>query len=109
MSDDGAMTLHIKGREYTFSSDDITLGEAEWLEDEMGVPLADIDFTRPKPMARLALMLLRRENPQATLEDARGLRFVDFDEPEGNGQDPTRAASEEPPAESTPDDSGPQS
>lgn len=69
--------LRIAGKD--FQLDDLTLDEMIELEEACGdVPLAAIDFTRPKNIRAAVLVFLRRDDPAATLESAGGIKILDL-------------------------------
>lgn len=64
-----------------FNIDDLTLGECEQLEEIAGTTVDKL-FTgsgmSAKVLTAVALVLLRRTNPDATLEDARAVKLTDI-------------------------------
>lgn len=99
MADDNAQ-LTIDGKAYEVDPDDLELWEVELLEDEMDCSLDAIDFNRAKAMRVLAYLMLRRDNPKFSMEDAKHLKlkaFGEAPEPSSNGNGtgakrPTKAA-----------------
>lgn len=86
MANDDTLTFAFDGHEYKI--DDFTLGECEWLEEEMGCPLDQISWTSMKAAVRIVCLVKRREDPNYTLEQARELKISVFDDVEasnGNG------------------------
>lgn len=67
---------------------DLTLNEIDAIEDEFGKALAEIDFTVAKSLRFLVWQVLKRDNPDATLEDAGNIRPGDI---AGEEPDPTPA------------------
>lgn len=96
---ENTIDLVIQGKTYSFEPDDLELGEAELIEDELNAPLEEIDWRRARAIRCLAFVLLRRDNPAITMDEARGLKVSDFAEAEVNGAGakrptkPTRKAS----------------
>jgi hypothetical protein len=89
----------IEGRRYDLAN--LTLGDLEWLETELDLPIDQIDLGSVKAMVRVVYLLKRQDNDAFTLEEARGLRLSIFNEPEpepepdvkpGAGKRPTRRA-----------------
>ena len=70
------MTIQLEGK--SFSLDQFELGELEWLEDELGVSLDEINPASMKTAVRFVYLIKRRENPDFTLDDARKLRLEVF-------------------------------
>lgn len=75
-----AMTIQFDGKSY--SIDDFTLGELEWLEDEMGCALDEINAGSMKAALRFVCIIKRREDPEFTLDEARKLKLSIFDDSE---------------------------
>lgn len=87
-----AMTIELEGKSYRI--DDFELGELEWLEDELGVALDEINASSMKAALRFVYIIKKRDNPDFTLDDARKLKLSIFDD--GEKEDapkkrPTRA------------------
>jgi hypothetical protein len=100
MADD-TMKVHIEGQEYAL--DDFSLGELEWLEDELGT-LDDDAISSMKGAVRLVTIVRRREDPSYTVEQARLIKMSALSPPvPDKPKRPTRAAKA---AASTPDVSG---
>lgn len=92
MSD--TLTIHIEGKAYAI--DDFELGELEWLEDELGMTLDEVNWSSMKAAVRVVYLIKRRDNPEFSLEDARktSLRVLtDEEEPKkpAGAKRPTRA------------------
>jgi len=88
--------LTIDGKVYSIDPEDLELGEIELLEDELDAPLADIDFNRAKAMRVLVYILVHRDNPAFTPEDAKRIKVSALAEAptvSQNGKRPTKAAS----------------
>lgn len=75
-----SMTIQLEGKSYAI--EDFELGELEWLEDELGAPLDQINATSMKVAVRFVYLIKKRDNPDFTLDDARKLNLRVFDEPE---------------------------
>ncbi len=72
-TDDG-FVLKINGREY--DATDLTLNEVEEIEDMCGGgAMVDLDFRRPKTLKAIVYVLLRRDDPSVTLEQAGNVRY----------------------------------
>ena len=78
MSDD-TMSIQLDGKSY--SIDDFELGELEWLEDELGSTLDEINPSSMKAAVRFVYLIKKREDPEFTLDDARKLPLNVFSEP----------------------------
>lgn len=89
MADD-AMTIHLEGKSYAI--DDFELGELEWLEDELGCDLDEMNPNSMKAIVRFVYLIKRRENPDFTMDEARKLKLQVFNEPEPAAKRPTKAA-----------------
>ena len=94
---DDTIRLTIDGREYSLDPDDLELGEVELLEDELDASLDSIDFTRAKAMRVLVYLLVHRDNPKFTMEDAARLKLSALGDPDpapvaGAKKRPTKAA-----------------
>lgn len=70
----------LDGKKYLIN--DFELGELEWLEDELGASLSQIDWGAMKAAVRIVYLIKRRENPEFTLEDARKVRMGAFEDAE---------------------------
>ncbi len=105
MPEDQDMRLMINGDEHVVEPEDFELWEVELLEDTMGSSIELVDFTRAKAMRVLVYILLHRENPSVTMEDAGRIKFSSLapaadesaePEPKANGnaarKRPTKAA-----------------
>lgn len=90
--------LVINGKTYSIHPDDLELGEIEIVEDELDSLLSDVDFNRAKAMRVLSYILIHREDPSFTMDDARKLKisaFGDSDEEPAKAEPakrPTKAA-----------------
>lgn len=74
-------TLWIGDRDYTL--DDLSLGEVEEFETAMGgSSITEVDLTSAKAIIWLVYIVLRRENPDYTLDDARAVKLTDIIRPE---------------------------
>lgn len=82
---ENTIDLVIQGKTYSFEADDLELGEAELIEDELNAPLEEVDWRRARAIRCLAFVLLRRENQKITMDDVRALKVSDFAEAEPNG------------------------
>jgi len=93
---DNTIRLTINGKHHELDPDDLTLGEVELLEEELDQPLEDIDFSRAKAMRVLVYLMVRRSEPQFTLEDAGELKVASIQDASEKkpaaGKRPTRAA-----------------
>ena len=59
--------------------DDLTIGEMILFEDTTGKPLSALgEGAGAREMQALALIFLRRDNPEATLEDAAAVKVSAF-------------------------------
>jgi hypothetical protein len=86
----------------SYDIDDFTLGDLEWLEEHIGMPLSDERaLTGMKTMVGFVYLIKRQENPQFTLEEARQVKLSTLDAgdtadaAEGEGKPakrPTKAA-----------------
>lgn len=74
MADGLTIEFKLNDRVYSLKEEDLELGEVEWLEEEMGAALEDIDFNRVKALTRLMYLMVHRENPDFTLEDAKAMK-----------------------------------
>lgn len=83
-------TFLISGKEYEFDPDDLELGEMDFIESELGCVLSDVDWRRAKAAICVAYVILRRENPNITLDEVSKLRNADFTEKNGKPAPPTR-------------------
>ncbi len=71
--DDG-FVLKINGKEY--DATDLTLNEVETIEDLCGgVSLDSLDLGRAKTLKAIVFVLLRRDEPEITLEDAGNVKL----------------------------------
>jgi hypothetical protein len=86
----------------SYDIDDFELGDLEWLEDHIGMPLtSDGALNSMKTMVGFVYLIKRQENPQFTLEEARQVKLSTLDAgdtadaAEGEGKPakrPTKAA-----------------
>ena len=71
---DEGFVLKINGKEY--DATDLTLNEVEQIEDlNGGVSLDQLDLGRAKTLKAIVYVLLRRDNPEITLEDAGNVKL----------------------------------
>lgn len=79
--------LTIEGREYELNTDDLEIGEIEVIEDELDMAWEDVDWEagRMKPVRLLAYLLIHRDRPDFTMEDAKRLKVSSFDVEEAAG------------------------
>jgi hypothetical protein len=89
----------IDGKSYDI--DDFSLGDLEWLEEHIGMPLADEGaLASMKTMVGFVYLIKKQENPQFTLEEARQVKLRTLDAAETSAKDegtpsakrPTKAA-----------------
>jgi hypothetical protein len=104
-TDDQGMKVYIEGQEYLL--DDFSLGELEWLEEELG-ELGDDTLTSMRGLVRMVVVVKRRDDPSYTIDQARLVKFTAFAAPTPAPEPakktrPTRAARA---ATSTPAGSG---
>ena len=79
-------TIYIAGKDYTL--DDLTLGEIEEFETAMGTTMAAVDLTSAKALVHLVYLVMRRENPEYTMDDARQIKLVEVMRPTEGGDAP---------------------
>lgn len=60
-------TIMINGKPY--SVDDLTLDEVDRIEETCGGPLEELDLRRAKVLKTVVFTLMRRDNPDLTLDD----------------------------------------
>jgi hypothetical protein len=85
----------------SYDIDDFTLGDLEWLEEHIGMPLSDEGaLTSMKTMVGFVFLIKRRDNPDFTIDEARQVKLSvldsgEEDEAEGEekpGKRPTKVA-----------------
>lgn len=82
----------------SYDIDDFELGDLEWLEEHIGMPLTDDRaLGSMKTMVGFVYLIKRRDNPQFTLEEARKtkLSVLSADDKPAEGKPakrPTKAA-----------------
>jgi hypothetical protein len=86
----------------SYDIDDFSLGDLEWLEEHIGMPLSDERaLSSMKTMVGFVYLIKKQENPQFTLEEARQVKLSTLDAgdtadaAEGEGKPakrPTKAA-----------------
>ena len=59
-------TIRINGK--TYDADDLTLDEVEQIEEACGGSLEELDLRRAKVIKQVVFALMRRDNPELTLE-----------------------------------------
>lgn len=91
-----AWKLTIDGREYVV--DDLELADLMPIEKELGVPFGQWDFDSLEVLARLAHVLIKRENPDFTFEDATHLKISAINQ--GEAEDEAEADDAGPPESS---------
>lgn len=73
-AEDVALVLRINGREY--EATDLTLNEVEEVEDLCGgISLEMLDLARAKTLKAVVYVLLKRDDPTVTLEQAGEVKF----------------------------------
>ena len=77
--DNDALSIQLDGKSYAI--DDFTLGEIEWIEDELGAALDEINPYSIKAALRFVTIIKRRDNPKFTVDDARKLKLSLFEAP----------------------------
>ena len=103
MSRFGVFTIN----EVAYDLDDLTLDEAEEIEDLVGMPLSDLNYGSAKTMKAIVRVLLKRTNPAVTDEEVGKIKLMTFVDANEEMPDlPPADSVEENPAVSTPDDSG---
>jgi hypothetical protein len=79
----------------SYDIDDFELGDLEWLEDHIGMPLtADGALNSMKTMVGFVYLIKRRDDPNFTVEDARKIKLsvLDADDEPDEGKRPTKGA-----------------
>lgn len=67
----------ISGTEYDL--DDLTLNEVEAIEDACGgAAFSELNFGSAKTMKAIAFTLMKRNNPEITLDDVGSVKVIDF-------------------------------
>lgn len=61
-----------------FDLEDMTIGELVLFEEMTGKGPTELGAPGAKDLQALALIILRRENPDATLEEASAVKLSDF-------------------------------
>lgn len=96
-----------------YDLDDLTLDEVEQIEDLAGGAFSEINFASAKTMKALAFTLMRRNNPDLTMQDVgqvKMLDFIDADEEMPDTGPPAETAAEQngssPEGSGTPDSVG---
>lgn len=86
------LSITVEGTTHDLS--DLTLGEAELLEDAFDRPLAEIDLSRAKAVRYLYFIAKRREDPKVTLEDLEDITVAALTgtDAAGAAKRPTKAA-----------------
>jgi len=74
-----------------FDLDDMTVGELVLFEEMTGKGPAELGNPGAKDLQALALIILRRDNPEATVEDANSIKLSTFFG-DGDETDPTEGA-----------------
>ena len=97
--------MTIAGKTYTLQVDDLELGEIEVIEDAADMPLSEINWGRANVVRAITYVLLRRENPAFTMDDARHMKLSDLGDPEppskANGSNGSKTAGKRPTAAPT--------
>jgi len=65
--------LRIEGRDY--DATDLTLDEVEEIEETIGVSLEEIDIGRAKVLKAIVYTLLKRDDPEVTMETVGKIRM----------------------------------
>jgi hypothetical protein len=64
----------------SYDLDDLTLDEVELIEDTAGgVPFSEVNYGSAKGMKAFAYALMRRDNPEVTLEEVGKVKIVGFE------------------------------
>ena len=98
----------------SYDLDDLTLDEVELIEETAGgVPFSEVNYGSAKGMKAFAFALMRRNDPNVTLEDVGKVKIVGFEAAEEEMPDLPPVPSATPEAgeelsESVADDSGAQ-
>lgn len=96
MADSGT-TVTINGRDFDVL--ELTLDEQEEIEEALGKPWDEINWSSAKFMKQFAFTLLRRDDPALTLADIGKLTMRQFaGENVSNGNGATEADGDRPPA-----------
>lgn len=108
MKGKGAMskfgTVRLLGVEYAL--DDLTLDEVEEIEDLCGAAMGELDLGRARTLKNLAFVLMKRNDPDVTLEAVGKIKLVEFvDSAESDEDEPgerplvaVASSDDEPPA-----------
>lgn len=85
MTDETGLLLYVDGRPY--DATDLTLNEVEEIEEACGgIALENLDFGRAKVLKAIVYTLLRRDDPDVSMERVGALKLRGLlHEPETNG------------------------
>lgn len=99
--DEHDFSLTIDGETHDLDVEDMELWEIEVIEDAAGLSLGELDPNRASVLRALAYIVMRRENPRFTMDEARHLklsRFGQREEHAENGAAPKPAPRKRPTA-----------
>ena len=85
-------SLYIDGEQRGVYVDDLELWEIEVLEESGDCSIEDIDWSRASTMRALAFVLMHRDDPKFTMDDARRLKLKRLGKPDEPEPDPTPPA-----------------
>lgn len=88
------LTVTVAGVTHDLS--DLTLAEAEIIEDAFGAPLADIDLNRAKAIRLLYFIARRREDPEFPMAAIENMTIEAVLAPPEGSDRPTRSAKSAP-------------
>jgi hypothetical protein len=67
----------------TYDLDDLTLDEVEQIEEQSGgVPFSEVNYGSAKGMKAFAYVLMKRNNPDLTMEDVGRVKIVSLESPD---------------------------
>lgn len=96
MADDDVIRIAIDGKTHEINPDDLELGEIEVIEDAVDKPIGEVDFSRIKAVRALVYVIVHRDDPAFTMDDAKAMRSGALSwpepEPQPNGTRPTQRA-----------------
>jgi hypothetical protein len=73
-------TYKIQGKDYDL--DDLTLDEMGEIEEIAGKPYSELTFGSVKEIKAIVLVLMKRDQPELTIEEIGSIKMVEFVQPE---------------------------
>jgi glucose-6-phosphate 1-dehydrogenase len=79
--DDDIFAIQVEGKNYSIDMNELEVGEIEIIENAVDKPMEEIDFRRATALRALLYVVIRRNDPNFTMDDAQSLKWRTIEDP----------------------------